>query len=377
MRLSVSRNELYGKLSIVQKVINPKTPLPITENFLFKIEGNILNIVATDLETTLSARARLESSESNIVFAMPTRIMDMLKELPEQIITLNIDEQSFNVTLINESQSFSGDFLGIAVGENGEEFPKPKELSEDRDTLNIPSNTLFNGISKTIFATADDDTRPVMTGVLFDMFDDSINFVSTDAHTLVKHTVKNLNIGFDKSFILPKKPALTLKNILVKTDEDISISFDTKNIVFKMPEFEMICRQIEGRYPNYVTVIPQNPYKAIVDRYTLLNAIKLVKPCANQGTGLVECTIANNTIKISTKDIDFSTSAKEEMVCQYSDEPITIGFRSSSLEEILTNMQDSQIIIALSDPSKAGTIVPFENEENEELLMLFMPLFIN
>ncbi len=377
MNLSISRNELYNKLAIVQKVINPKTAIPVAENFLFRIEGNRLTIVATDLETTLSTSITLEQNNGNLIFAMPPKIMEILKELPEQILNFNIDEQSFKIVLKNESGTYNGDFLGIDVGQNGEEFPRPKELDKEHQTIELTSELLLNGISKTVFATAEEDSRPAMTGVLFDMFDNNITFVATDAHKLVKYNIKNINIGFENSFILPKKPALTLKNVLVKTDEKITVSFDEKNVAFIMPEYEMICRRIEGKYPNYNAVIQNNPNKAIVDRTSLLSAIKRVKVFSNQGTGLIIFNIKDNKIEVSTQDIDFSTSAKEEILCQYSEAPIEIGFKAALLEEILSNMSDNQIIVELADASKAGIIVPFENEENQELLMLLMPMFLN
>ena len=350
MNLSISRNELYNKLAIVQKVINSKTPIPIAENFLFKIENNVLTIVATDLETTLSTAINLENCPGSIIFAMPPKIMEILKELPEQILSISIDEETFKIDLQNESGSYKGDFLGIGVGQNGEDFPRPKELDTEYKSLKITSELLLNGISRTVFATAEEDSRPTMTGVLFDMFDNNITFVATDAHKLVKYNMSNINIGFENSFILPKKPALTLKNILVRTDELIEISFDDKNISFRMPEYEMICRRIEGKYPNYNAVIQKNPFKAIVDE---------------------------NKIEVSTQDIDFSTSAKEIIVCQYSDQPMEIGFKAALLEEILSNMQDNQIVIELADASKAGIIVPFENDPDQDLLMLLMPMFLN
>ena len=205
------------------------------------------------------------------------------------------------------------------------------------------------------------------------MFDNNITFVATDAHKLVKYNMSNINIGFENSFILPKKPALTLKNILVRTDELIEISFDDKNISFRMPEYEMICRRIEGKYPNYNAVIQKNPFKAIVDRQSLLSAIKRVKVFSSQGTGLIIFNISENKIEVSTQDIDFSTSAKEIIVCQYSDQPMEIGFKAALLEEILSN----QIVIELADASKAGIIVPFENDPDQDLLMLLMPMFLN
>ena len=377
MKLSISRNELYNKLAVVQKVIASKSAVPVAENFLFRIEGNILKIVATDLETTLSTSIDLEQNHGTLVFAMPQKIMEILKELPEQMLSFDIDEQNFKIVLQNESGTYNGDFMGVDVGKDGEDFPRPHELGVDTQEFALTSEVLLNGISLTAFATSEEEARPIMTGILFDIFDHNITFVATDSHKLVKYNVNNVEIGFDSSFILPKKPALTLKNILGKTDEKIQIKFDDKNIVFVMPEFEMICRQIEGKYPNYNAVIQQNPYKAIVDKGSLLSAVKRVKVFANQGTGLIVFKLPNNKIEISAQDIDFSTSAHEEVACQYSDSDIEIGFKAILVEEMLSNMLSSQITLELADPSRAGVIVPFENDEDQSILMLLMPMFLS
>ena len=377
MKLSISRNELYNKLAVVQKVIASKSAVPVAENFLFRIEGNILKIVATDLETTLSTSIDLEQNHGTLVFAMPQKIMEILKELPEQMLSFDIDEQNFKIVLQNESGTYNGDFMGVDVGKDGEDFPRPHELGVDTQEFALTSEVLLNGISLTAFATSEEEARPIMTGILFDIFDHNITFVATDSHKLVKYNVNNVEIGFDSSFILPKKPALTLKNILGKTDEKIQIKFDDKNIVFVMPEFEMICRQIEGKYPNYNAVIQQNPYKAIVDKGSLLSAVKRVKVFANQGTGLIVFKLTNNKIEISAQDIDFSTSAHEEVACQYSDSDIEIGFKAILVEEMLSNMLSSQITLELADPSRAGVIVPFENDEDQSILMLLMPMFLS
>lgn len=377
MKLSISRNELYNKLAVVQKVIASKSAVPVAENFLFRIKGNILKIVATDLETTLSTSIDLEQNHGTLVFAMPQKIMEILKELPEQMLSFDIDEQNFKIVLQNESGTYNGDFMGFDVGKDGEDFPRPHELGVDTQEFALTSEVLLNGISLTAFATSEEEARPIMTGILFDIFDHNITFVATDSHKLVKYNVNNVEIGFDSSFILPKKPALTLKNILGKTDEKIQIKFDDKNIVFVMPEFEMICRQIEGKYPNYNAVIQQNPYKAIVDKGSLLSAVKRVKVFANQGTGLIVFKLTNNKIEISAQDIDFSTSAHEEVACQYSDSDIEIGFKAILVEEMLSNMLSSQITLELADPSRAGVIVPFENDEDQSILMLLMPMFLS
>jgi DNA polymerase-3 subunit beta len=378
MKLTVSRTELFNKLSAVGKVINPKTPMPVAENFLFNIEKSKITITATDLETTLTSVLSLEHETGEMILAVPPKLIEVLKEMPEQLIHFNIDESSFKIDITNESGNYKGDFLGINVGKEGEEFPKPRELSEENQSFELASEVLFNGIYKTSFATAEEDSRPTMTGILFDIFPENITFVATDAHKLVKYNASGISNGFEGSFILPKKPAQTLKNILVKSDDRIKISFDEKNIVFELPDFMMKCRRIEGRYPNYNTVIQQNnPFKMIVDRALLLSAVKRVKVFSNEGTGLIKLNITENNLNISAQDIDFSTSAEETLVCQYGDDALEISFKAKLLEEILSNISSSEVVFELTDATKPGIIVPLQNEEKEELLMLLMPMFLN
>jgi DNA polymerase-3 subunit beta len=241
----------------------------------------------------------------------------------------------------------------------------------------LPVEILANGVNKAAFATADDDLRPTMTGIYFDIKSDDITFVATDAHKLVRLKNTSVKSGVDAAFILPKKPANMLKNIIAKESGDVEIRFDQKNIVFKLPSYVMVCRQIEGRFPNYNGVIPQNnPYKLIIDRLSLMNAIKRVYTFSNQGTGLIKLAISENTLVITAQDIDFSTSAKETMTCQYQGETINIGFKAPFLVDILNNINSGDVVIELADPSRAGIILPFENEANEELLMLLMPMLI-
>ena len=378
MKISISRNELYNKLSVLQKIINSKCPLEITQNFLFLVENSELKMMTTDLETTLSTSIKLENSEGEMACAMPTKLMDVLKELPEQIITLNITESDdkVQVKLTNESNSYHSDFYAFPAGNRGEEFPQPKEFEGEVHSLNLSNEILFNGVNHTIFATAEDAARPTMTGIFFDIKPDNITIVGTDAHKLVKYEVSAQNFGFEGSFILPKKPALTLKAILTRSSDMVGVQYNDKNIVFKMEDFELNSRTIEGRFPNYNAVIPNNQFKAIIDRSSILGAIRRVKVFSNQGTGLIKFVFANNNLEVSTQDIDFSTSAKEDIVCQYGSEPISIGFKAVLFEEILSNITDDQISIELEDSSKPGIVVPFEQGENEELVMLLMPMFL-
>jgi DNA polymerase-3 subunit beta len=377
MRLTILSSELLSRLNAVVKGVNPKTQIPILENFLFNIEEDKLTIIATDLETTLTTVVPLEHKSQKMSLAFPTKIMDVLKEMPDQLLHFDIDEKTYAIGLTTDNGSYNGKFLGINVGENGEDFPRAKEMSEDIKTFELTSEILLNGISKTHFAAAEEDSRPTMTGILFDIFEDKITFVATDAHELVKYSVLNMKNEFEDSFILPRKPAQNLKNLLSRTNDKVIVSFDERNILFEFSEYSMRCRKIEGRFPNYNSVIQQNnPYKAIVDRVSILKAIKRVSVFANESTELLKLKFTENQLLISAQDIDFSTSAEETLACNYSGEELEMGFKAKLLDELLSNISSTEVQFELADSSKAGIIVPTESVENEELLMLLMPMFI-
>jgi DNA polymerase-3 subunit beta len=378
MKFIVSSTDLLSHLQAISRVINSKNSLPILDNFLLQLEGNTLTMTASDIETTLITSMEVETVEGSGKVAVTSRLLlDTLREFSAQPLTFNINDS--NLALVITSANGSYNF----IGQNGDEYPRLPQLQDDSRKLTLPVSTLSSGISKTLFCTADDELRPVMNGVFFDIATDCLTLVATDAHKLVRyktpHTAVSVQEGDDGvNFILPKKPATMLKNILPKEMGEVEILFDKKNAYFKLANYTMICRQVEGRFPNYNAVIPtSNPYKIIIDRVTLLNAMKRVSVFANQASNLVKLSFNNNEIHISAQDIDFSISAEETISCQFDGEPIKIGFKSSFLIEILGNINSSDIIMELSDASRAGLILPFENEQGEEILMLLMPMLLN
>lgn len=373
MNFIVSSTALLSHLQSIGRVINSKSSLPILENFLLKVQGNTLSLTASDLETTLVTSLEVENASGDICLAVNAKLlMDSLKEFAEQPLQFDIDEG--NLAVVVKTANGNYNFIGL----RGDEYPELPVLGDDAQTLTMPVEVLANGVSKAVFATADDDLRPTMTGIFFDIKPEDVTFVATDAHKLVR--LKNMAVksGVDASFILPKKPAGLLKAVIAKEVGDVEISFDQKNIAFRLPTYTMVCRQIEGRFPNYNGVIPQNnPYRLIIDRVSLMNAAKRVFAFSNQGTGLIKLAISNNQLVVSAQDIDFSTSAEETLVCQYDGNEITIGFKAPFLIDILNNINSSDIIMALADPSRAGVILPFENEADEDLLMLLMPMLLS
>jgi len=378
MKFIVSSSDLLSHLQAISRVINSKNSLPILDNFLFQINGTTLTLTASDIETTLITSMEVESVEGSGKVAVASRLLlDTLREFSEQPLTFNINDS--NLAMVISSSNGSYNF----IGQNGDEYPRMPKLQDDARTLTLPVSILSSGISKTLFCTADDELRPVMNGVFFDIASDKLTLVATDAHKLVRykttHTSSSVQEGDDAvNFILPKKPATLLKNILPKESGEVEIHFDKKNAHFKLANYTMICRQIEGRFPNYSAVIPtNNQNKIIIDRLSLLNAMKRVSVFSNQGSNLVKLYFNQNQIHISAQDIDFSISAEETISCQFEGDPIRIGFKSPFLVEILGNINSTDIILELSDASRAGLILPFENEENEEILMLLMPMLLN
>jgi len=304
-------------------------------------------------------------------------LLDTLREFPEQPLTFSIDDSNLSMVITSSNGTYN------FVGQNGDEYPRLPQLADEVKVLNMQVSMLSEGITRTLFCTAEDELRPVMNGVYFDIMHDGITLVATDAHKLVRFKTSYNSVTLDEeeekvSFILPKKPANMLKNLLPKESGDVEIKFDSKNAYFTLSNYTMVCRQVEGRFPNYNGVIPKtNHYKITIDRLTILNALKRVSVFSNQASNLVKLEFIDNQINISAQDIDFSISAEETISCQFDGEPIKIGFKSAFLIEILSNISSTDIVLELSDPSRAGLILPFENAEGEDILMLLMPMLLN
>lgn len=375
MRFVVSSSALLNNLLSVNKVISSKNTLPILDNFLFAITENQLVITASDLETTLITKMELENVEGEGNIAIEAkRLTDILKEFPEQPLTFEINIDTLGVDILSENGKFS------VVGQNGEDFPEQPAIDETSAvsvTMNCDSLSL--GIVKTIFATADDELRPVMNGIFMKFSEDNTTFVSSDAHKLVRYKRLDIKSETEASFILPKKPASLLKNILQKETGDIALQFDSKNAVFQFSSYKLICRLTEGEYPNYESVIPQNnPNKLTIHRADLFNTMKRVAVFSNQASNLVKLDLTGNQVTVSAQDIDFSISAYERLNCQYEGDEMEIGFKSSFMQEILNNLYSKEVVIEMSDPGRAALIFPFEkDDENEDELMLIMPMMLN
>ena len=375
MKFVVSSTKLLGHLTSISKVISSKSTMPILDNFLFKIENSELTITASDLESTLITRMELENIEGEGTIAIPARLLtDTLKEFPEQPLTFQINASTFGIEIFSENGKFS------IVGQNGEDFPElPKMDEEAVSSIKVGHKVLLNGIEKTLFATADDELRPVMNGIYIELTNKYVSFVASDAHKLVRYRRMDAKADVESSFILPKKPASLLKGLLPKEEADVKLEFDDKNAMFTLSNFTLICRLVEGNYPSYNSVIPtNNPNVMVIDRLGFYNTVKRVSVFSNQASNLIKLNLAGNQVVVSAQDIDFSISAVERLNCQYDGDPMEIGFKSTFLLEILANIASGEIKVELSDPTRAGLILPEENqEEDEDALMLLMPMMIN
>ena len=374
MRFTVSSSALSSKLNMLAKVIGSKNSLPILDCFLFQVANGEMSITASDSDNVIKSTLALTDHDGEGEFCVPNRvILDALKELPEQPLHFDVDAAGEAVAIKIVYQNGLYNF----TGQSAEEYPRTQSMNDACTTVSLPTEMLINNISRSLFATANDELRPVMNGIYFDLTVDALAIVASDGHKLVRSKNFTIKSESPSAFNLPKKPASLLKNILSKDGDDAIIKFDDRSAEIQFTDGVMRCRLIDGRYPNYNSVIPNNPNEVTVDRRGLQSALRRVLPFASESSQLIRFHIESGRFEVSSEDIDFSTSAKEQLSCEYNGSPISIGFKGSSLMEILSNLTSDNIIIQLADPSRAGIIVPAEQPENEDILMLIMPMLLN
>lgn len=373
MRFTVSSSLLSNRLNTLAKVINSKNSMPILNCFLFQVKDGQLTIIASDSENTMSAQLLLDEADSEGQFCVTSRTMlEALKELAEQPVTIDVDMNSLQTKIVYMNGIYN------IVAQPADEYPRAMQVEEGTQTITMTSKMMAENISRCLFATAQDELRPVMNGIYFDLTPDSLSIVASDGHKLVRN--KNFEITSDTpaAFILPKKPATLLKNVLGKDDSEVVISFDNRNACITFADGSLTCRLIEGKYPNYNSVIPQNNNNHLtIDRRVMLGALKRVLPFASEASQLVRLELENGRIEISSEDIDFSTSAREESICEYDGMPMSIGFKGTTLTEILNNLDSEEIVLQLADPNRAGLVVPAQQPEGQDILMLMMPMLLN
>ena len=373
MRFNLSSTALGSRLLTLSREINSKNSLPILDCFLFSVHDGQLTVTASDSENVMRGTLNLENCEGEGDFAVNNHtILDAVKELPEQPLSLDVDMGEMKIYITYQNGSYNFPIL------NADEYPKAQTVSENATTITIDAGILSDNVNRSLFATAQDELRPVMNGIYFDLQADSLAIVASDGHKLVRN--KNFMIKSDipASFILPKKPATLLKNVLSKDGGDVVIRFDDRSADISFAEGNLSCRLIEGKYPNYNSVIPQdNPNQVTIDRKSLIGALRRVLPFASDSSQLIRFHVAAGLLELRAEDIDFATSAKESVTCEYGGNPMDIGFKGSSMLEILNNLESEDVTIQLADPSRAGIIIPGVQPENEDILMLIMPMLLN
>lgn len=373
MRFTVSSTALSSKLVALSRVINSKNALPILGDFLFEIENSVLHLTASDSENVMKTQLDLIESDGDFRFAISNHdLLEAVKGFSEQPITFDVDLEQNLVKITYQNGLFS-----LPV-DNADEFPVAQPISDFAKSIVLPNATLAENINRSLFATAQDELRPVMNGIYFDLTPDHLAVVASDGHKLVRNKIFSIKSEEPSAFILPKKPANLLKNLLGKDGGDVTIRFDERNAEINFGDGVLLCRLIEGRYPNYNSVIPQNnPNEVRLDRLSLLAALRRVQPFSNDSSNLVRFHVEGTTFQLDAEDYDFSKTATERMTCDYNGMPITIGFKGNAFIEILGNIECPDVLIQLADSSRAGLVLPSEQPEDQEIVMLMMPMLIN
>lgn len=374
MNFIVSSSLITKQLTGISGVLNSNNTLPILDDFLFEINNNELTISASDLETTVSCKLAIESKDSGNI-AIPARLLlDTLKTFPEQPLTFLIDDKTKGIEISSDYGKYK------LTGHDSQEFPKVPTM-DGSSSLKVSASILSRAVTKTIFATGNDELRPVMNGVLCEVSTNNMTFVATDAHKLVRYTRTDSDSSDSASFIVPKKPLGLLKNILPDNDDLVEIEYNESNAFFSFGSIHLICRLIDGKYPNYDAVIPKdNPNKLNVDRVAFLNCVKRVSIFANKTTHQVRLKISGSELNVSAEDLDFANEASERLTCVYEGEDMEIGFNSRFLIEILNNLDSEELLFEMSTPNKAGILShsnPSDEYKGEEILMLVMPVMLN
>ena len=374
MKFNVPSKQLYNQVALVGKVISSKNAMTILNNFLFTLEGNRLTVTGSDVENTLSASMEVGDYEGEGRFcADAKKILDLLKELPDQGITFDVNDSNFTIAITSQNGVFN------LIGANGNEYPQTVE-SSDSDaalTFTAPADQLLNGLDNTLFAAGNDEIWPQMMGVFFDIKEDNLTMVATDSRKLVRYVDSTYQPGVTGSFILPSKPAAILKTVFAKAASDITVTFDAKSGTFEAGDCTFNCRFIKGNFPDYNRVIPQNlPVSLTVDRLAFLNAVKRVAVFVEQGHGLVKFNVGTSELTIKAQDNTLCTSGTETLPCTFDGQPMVIGFGATFLIEIFSTLQSDEVVLKLSDPSRPGLFLPSENPEGTDLLMLLMPMTV-
>ncbi|MDO5607037.1 MAG: DNA polymerase III subunit beta [Capnocytophaga sp.] len=371
MKFIVSRSNLLKKLQDINGVINSNNTMPILDNFLFELSNKTLTITATDLETTVKGTLEVESDSEGSIAVQAKLLVESLKNFAEQPLTF-ITKEGGTIEMAATNGVYSFSYL------SGDEFPKAVELPE-ASSVSVVGHVLATAIQKTIFAVGNDDLRPVMNGIFFEFSPEGLTFVGTDAHKLVKYQRSDYKASESAEFIIPKKPLNLLKGMLAASESEVTIEYNQSNAKFSFEDMEIICRLIDGKYPNYDAVIPkENPNKLTLSRVQFLGSARRVSTFSNKSTHQIRLKIAGADLKVSAEDIDFSNRAEERLTCNFQGDDMEIGFNSRFLIEMLNNLEADEVMLEMSMPNRAGILTPVDGlDEGEQVLMLAMPIMLN
>lgn len=372
MKFNVSSTTLCGRLQTISRVQSSKNALPILDCILFDLRGETLSLTASDSETTIVTSIDVTDAEGEGKVAIESKqLINSIKEISEQPICFSVNQDTYQVEITYQNGKYN------LMAQSGNEYPTFEENNTDKYRTVFSSSVLLNGISRSLFATADDELRPQMNGIYFDLTPEFATLVASDGHKLVRNRILSVHSEVPSAFILPKKPALLLRTILPKEQDDAEIRFDDRNAEVILPSYKINCRLIEGRYPNYNSVIPQdNPFRVTLDRLSFIAALRRVSVFASASSSLIKLQLDNNLLIVSAQDLDFSTSAEERITCEYAGMPMSIGFNGPFLLDVLNSISSQDVVFELADPSRAGVIMPSEQEEGEDILMLLMPMML-
>ncbi len=371
MKFIVNSIGLLKQLQLLNGVLNSNNTLPILDNFLFEMKQDELTLSASDLETSMTTRMAIQCKEEGMIAVPAKLLLDILKSLPDQPLTFDVDGKTFGIEITSDNGKYK------LTGQNGDEFPKAPAMGTSKALL-IGADVLNRAISKTIFAAGNDDMRPIMSGVFFEIEPESVRFVATDAHKLVRMTRSDIG-GESAAFIVPRKPLNLLKGALSSLKSEVNLQYTENNAMFTFENVTLMCRLIEGKYPNYEAVIPkENPFKLTIDRLDFLNSIKRVSIFANRSTNQVRLKLTGSEIQLSAEDLDFANEAHEQLACTFVGDNMEIGFNSRFLQDMLNNLDANNVHVEMSAPNRAGIITEVEKSfENEDILMLVMPVMLN
>lgn len=371
MKFIAHPSDLLQHLLTVNGAIMSKPIIPILENFLFDINNNELTIYSTDLETSMTTVLPIESKESMKVAVPSKMVIDILRSLPEQSVTFNVDPSNFGIEVANDNGRYK------MAGQDGIDYPSLPEKSGD-GSFTVPANLLLRAVSKTLFAAGSDELRLNLTGLFVEMKNSQVNFVATDANKLVRFTRKDINPQVDHSFIIPKKPLNLLKTALPNDETPVLVDYNKTNVFFTFGNTQLICRLLDEKYPDYAAVIPQdNPNVITISRTDFLSSINRISIFASKTTHQVRLKVAGSELTISAEDIEMANEATEKINCEYDGDDMEIGFNARFLKEMLSTMDGDSVQLKMSQPNRAGLLVPSENEKNEEITMLIMPMMLN